>query len=110
MIEENQKESKKVQFYWVFILNIVLLFIATCFAIISTIPENGGSGFFIILAPIITGMTIFPFIIPQIIGTILSIININKKSRKISNFILVTLIISVCTTIFYLLVMLPQIG
>ena len=100
MIEEKQTESKKsIPFYLLFILNILILLIAGCSALMKTVPENGGSGFFIILAPIITGITIFPFIIPQIIGTILSIININKKSRLMTIFIFIILLISICSTI-----------
>ena len=110
MLEENKVLTKKecfivknVTILLLFILSVVLLFVAQCSTLISSAigtSETGGSGFFIILVPIIAIMSIFLYIIPQFIGIILSIANMKKKNSLLSIFIFIIALISLLMTIF----------
>jgi len=109
-MEENKILNKKEKFIFkngtilcLFILSIILLFVGQCSTLISSAvntSESGGSGFFIVLIPIIAIMSIFLYIIPQIVGIITSIINIKKKNSILSVILFVIALISLLMTIF----------
>lgn len=83
-----------------FILNIILIFIGQCISYTKELfSQSYGNGLMLIFIPVIAFVMSLVYVIPQIIGTILSTINIFIKKYVLLIFVFFSSLASLITTI-----------
>lgn len=85
------KYLNNLSIYWMYAVNLLLLFISIVVAFFKSIQNSdAASGFFLLIIPMVAAF----FIIPQCIGTVLSAINIKIKKYVMLVFIFITSLLS----------------
>lgn len=92
---ENFFLGNKMVFY-MFAVNMLLLFFGIVFELFKSLQESSAnSGFFLIIIPFIAGF----YSIPQVIGLVLSAINLKIKNYVMLIFIFIASLLSIWTTV-----------
>lgn len=95
--EGNNKKNWLLSNLAVFIVslvNILVLLVIFMVDIIKSTDSSGGSGFFLILIPFMPIIVLVSVLLPQLVGLILSGINLKIKKYKMLIFIFIASVIS----------------
>ena len=87
--------------FWGFISNMLLVLAAIFIGVFKSLDSSGGSGFFLIIIPFMPIIIVLTQLLPQLIGVILSRINLKKNNYIMLVFIFIASIISLVLTLEY---------